>query len=182
MSKELPNPSKISLLLGMTYKEVEQVIYFVNYVVIKNPRCKKFYGPCQIIPINDPKGNEKARQNIRAALEIIIKDLEKDIKTLSKNTSKNLEKLKEITFDHEMASQYATALKDTTLPFSLHTVFALLKKYLDIEISIGSAAIKQLLQAVDLNKKYKEVKSELSRLTPSNPKFTKQMNCLKLIK
>ncbi|XQP55066.1 MAG: DNA-directed RNA polymerase subunit beta' [Mycoplasmoidaceae bacterium] len=182
MSKELPNPSKISLLLGMTYKEVEQVIYFVNYVVIKNPRCKKFYGPCQIIPINDPKGNEKARQNIRAALEIIIKDLEKEIKSLSKNTSKNLDKIKELNFDHEMASQYAMALKDTTLPFSLHTVFALLKKHLDIEISIGSAAIKQLLQAVDLNKKYKEVKAKLASLAPSNPKFTKEMNTLKLIK
>ena len=34
MTKELPNPSKISLLLDISYKEVEQVVYFVNYIVL----------------------------------------------------------------------------------------------------------------------------------------------------
>lgn len=36
MTKELPSPSKISLVLDVSYKEVEEVVYFVNYIIL-NP-------------------------------------------------------------------------------------------------------------------------------------------------
>ncbi len=183
MSKELPNPSKISLLLGMSYKEVEQVVYFENYVVLKNDNAKsKFYKKCEIIPIADAKLNEKARARIMDALAEVAKKIEKQIVQLNKNQKKNMEEIKELQFDHEYALATKEALADTTLPFSIHTVFALLKKHLDIEIGIGSAAIKRLLSEVNLKNRLKEVNYQLSRVSPSNPKFNKLMNCLQLIK
>ena len=182
MSKELPSPSKISLLLNMTYKDVEQIIYFVNYVVIKNPSCKKFYQAGEIVPINDAKLNQKAREKIVDALDIIIKKLEKQILSLNKNSSKHVEELRELQFDHQYCVTTKEALGDTTLPFSIHTVFAMLKKHLDIDIGIGSAAIKQLLEQVDLKAQYKKTRDLLKHLTPSNPKFSKEMNRLQLLK
>ena len=183
MSKELPNPSKISLLLNMSYKEVEQVIYFENYVVLKNNHKKlDFYKKCEIIPIADAKQNVSARNKIIEVLGEVEKEIEKQTISLNKNQKKNINELKDLEADHGLTIAFKEALEDSTLPFSINQVFDLIKKYLDIEIGIGSAAIKRLLSELDLKARLKETQEQLSKLTPSNPKFNKCLNCLQLIK
>jgi len=187
MSKELPNPSKISLLLGMTYKEVESVIYFENYVVLKNPNSNKalkdFYQECEIVPLAGQGANEKARSKIINVLDAAIDRISKRIADASKKkSSKNDQELDKLTEDHEYACSLKEALEDSNLPFSIHTVFDILKEYLELEIGIGSKAIQRLLSEVDLDDKLAIVQKEIKTVSPSNPKFNKLMNCLQLIK
>ena len=54
MVKELPNPSKISLLLNISYKEVEQVVYFVNYIILSANGNKNFRDK-EVIDLNNAK-------------------------------------------------------------------------------------------------------------------------------
>ncbi len=182
MSKELPSPSKISLLLNLTYKEVEQIIYFINYIVIKNNTCKKFYQVGEIIPIASPKSSLKAREKLIDALDITLKTIDKKILEYNKNPSKYIKQLQELQADREYCNSTKEALADDTLPYSIFNIFALLKKYLDIEISTGSAAIKKLLEQIDLKAQYQRTKNALSRLSPNSIKFARLMNRLKLLK
>jgi hypothetical protein len=72
MSKELPNPSKISLLLDVSYKEVNEVIYFVNYIVLDegNPEINQgILRAKEIVDLAKPKSD--GRKKIQKILKII---------------------------------------------------------------------------------------------------------------
>lgn len=181
MSKELPNPSKIALLLNMSYKEVEQIIYFVNSVVLKNDNKEfaSFYQTKQIIPIAaDLKTNQEARTKIANALSKI-----KDMITDSlKHTNSNSNKAIELSQDLEEISQYVEAIKNQNLVFETKYIFGLIEKYSGIKIGIGSLAIKQLLQEIDLAKESRDITSALKKTAPSSIQFKRLMSRLEVVK
>jgi DNA-directed RNA polymerase subunit beta' len=71
MSKELPSPSKISLVLDIPYKDVEEVIYFVNYIILDNAGSKIFANK-DIIDLTDGKTNKINRGKLRKVLGEIV--------------------------------------------------------------------------------------------------------------
>ena len=180
MSKEFPNPSKISQLLDISYKNVEQVIYFVNYIVVKNDneKFKDFFQTKEVIPIAaDQKTNMMARKKIANALWIIKKNLEKKI--ANDKQDKSFANLKQ---DLEEISQYLATIENQNLAFETKYIFSLITKYTGIEIEIGSLAIKHLLQAINLQNEAKNITRQLKRVSPATLKFKKLMSRLEIIK
>ena len=64
MIKELPNPSKISLLLDIPYKEVEQVVYFVNYIILDDNGNPNFKTK-DVIDLNNVRSSKANRIKLR---------------------------------------------------------------------------------------------------------------------
>jgi DNA-directed RNA polymerase subunit beta' len=163
MSKELPSPSKISLVLDIPYKDVEEVIYFVNYIILDNAGSKVFANK-DIIDLTDGKTNKVNRGKLRKVLGEI------------------LEKVKPETVDHRRATDYYNRLKDTSLPFSIEEVFSFIKKHTNIRFGIGAEAIYELLKNVDLQKESTSIQNELTQYEPNHPRFRKLMRRLEVIR
>src|SRR3989344_1442510 len=117
-------PSRIGLILDTPVSELEKVIYFAGYIIIK---------------VNEDEKNK------------VIKNLEAEYKSKIKNTQddKGKEKLKELLLNtkHEIADLHEGKVVDeiTYHRFSL--------KYSQVfEAAIGAEAIYNIFRAIDLNK------------------------------
>lgn len=163
MVKELPNPSKISLLLNISYKEVEQVVYFVNYIILSANGNKNFRDK-EVIDLNNAKTSKNSRGKIRAVLSEIMKTLKKD------------------SIDMSRAQNYFARLKDSSLPFSIEEVFNFITKYTGIRFGIGAEAIYNLLKEIDLNKELKRIETKLHKIEPHQVEFRKLTRRLEAIK
>ncbi|MDR0985991.1 MAG: DNA-directed RNA polymerase subunit beta' [Mycoplasmataceae bacterium] len=161
MSKELPSPSKISLILDIPYKQVEEVIYFVNHIVL-NSNGNEYLKDKDIIDLTNPKTSIADRRkliNILKSLKI-------------KFTSDSI--------DAKRCNEYINALKIGSMPFSIEQLFNFVKKHTGIVIGIGAEAIHQLLKNVDLNKEKNSIQKDLLRLDPQSPRFRKQAKRLEV--
>ncbi len=161
-AKESPNPSKISLLLDVPYKEIEQVIYFVNYIILDNNKSKVFKSK-EVIDLNDAKTSKSNRGKLRTVLSHIM------------------EKLPKNSFDYERTREFYECLKDNALPFSIEELFALINQHTGIRFGIGAEAIQELLRNIDLQDEKKQIEKELVRYETSNPRFRKLMRRLEVV-
>ncbi len=161
-AKESPNPSKISLLLDVPYKEIEQVIYFVNYIILDNNKSKVFKSK-EVIDLNDAKTSKSNRGKLRTVLSHIM------------------EKLPKNSFDYERTREFYECLNDNALPFSIEELFALINQHTGIRFGIGAEAIQELLRNIDLQDEKKQIEKELVRYETSNPRFRKLMRRLEVV-
>jgi DNA-directed RNA polymerase subunit beta' len=146
--KELPYPSKISLVLNISYKEVEQVVYFVNYIVLRKGkgRFADFFDEKDVIDLSNTKAVKKARNTLRRLL--------KEIQEASDKNS----------MDYQKAKIYNDRLQDSSLPFSIDEIANFINKTTGIEFGIGAEALFKLLKEIDLKKEEQEIKSKLKNL------------------
>lgn len=156
MTKELPRPSKISLLLDIPYKEVEQVLYFVNYIVLDEGKYanseKPIFKKKDIIDSVSEKNSRTSRSKIRKILGDIYEELK-----ASPNAKKNDLEIKK-------ARIYRERLRDSNLPFSIDEVFRFITKHTGMKFGIGAEAIQTLLKEIDLEKEDKAITRELESL------------------
>ncbi|WP_342252566.1 DNA-directed RNA polymerase subunit beta' [Spiroplasma endosymbiont of Amphibalanus improvisus] len=136
------SPSKIALVLNMKAKELDEVIYFVSYVVL-NPGHAIGLKEAMVLDL----GNAKTSQATRIKLIKILKSILKD--------------LKEDTFAHQRATEMIDELMDTSLPFSMDECADLIKKYTGAEFGIGAAAIEILLKNLDFKKEINKIQETL---------------------
>jgi DNA-directed RNA polymerase subunit beta' len=163
MTKELPSPSKISLVLGISYKEVEQVVYFVNYIVLDN-NGNAIFNNKEVIDLTDKHTNRITRGKLRKVLDDIRAKVNKD------------------SLDYRRANDYYNRLKDSSLPFSIEEVFSFIKKHTGIRLGIGAEAILELLKTIDLAKEAKEIQKKLSKYPTTDARFRKLMRRLETIR
>jgi DNA-directed RNA polymerase subunit beta' len=163
MTKELPNPSKISLVLGISYKEVEQVVYFVNYIVLDNNGSEVF-ATKEVINLTDKNTNRITRGKLRKVLDDIRNKVAKE------------------SLDYRRANDYYNRLKDSNLPFSIEEVFSFIKKHTGIRLGIGAEAILELLKNIDLVKETKIIEKNLSKYPTTDVRFRKLMRRLETIR
>ncbi len=173
MTKELPNPSKISLILDISYKEVEQVVYFVNYIILDEGNYKyngeKIFNLKEIIDLSNPKHSIKTRNKLRRIL--------KDIQTEIKKTNGRQD------IDYKRAVTYDVILAEKNLPFSIQDVFKFITKYTGIKFGVGASAIQELLKNIDLESEYKKIKNSLKEYDDfSNVKAKRLLNRLEAVK
>ncbi len=161
-AKESPNPSKISLLLDINSKEIEQIIYFVSYIVL-DAGTSKVFKKKEVIDLTDAKASKISRGKLRTALGQ-IKD-----------------KIGESHPDFARASEFYDRLKDSALPFSIEDVFSLIHKHLGVRFSIGAEAILELLKQINLQDEKKKIEKELIRYDTSNARFRRLMRRLEVI-
>ena len=112
MTKELPCPSKISLVLDISYKEVEQVVYFVNYIVLDEGDSKfaKNFKFKEVIDLSSQKASKETRSKLRKTLREIYQ-------TIDPNSSVE-NKIK-----HNMGKTFYDTLGESNMPFSIEEVF-----------------------------------------------------------
>ncbi|MDR2369500.1 MAG: DNA-directed RNA polymerase subunit beta', partial [Mycoplasmataceae bacterium] len=163
MSKELPSPSKISLVLDVPYKQVEEVIYFVNHIVL-NSASSTIFKDKEIIDLTSPQTSKTDRQRLIRVLKEIKAKVAKD------------------SIDYKRADEYYKTLKNTAMPFSIEQVFNFIHKHTNVRFGIGAEAIYELLHNVDLQKESVNIQNEMIKLDPNNPRFRKLMRRLEVIR
>lgn len=164
MTKELPCPSKISLVLDISYKEVEEVVYFVNYIVLQESSDKwtKNFKFKELIDLSSQKSSKETRAKLRKTLREIYESIDE-------NASKENEIKKKI------AKTFYDTLADSNMPFSIEEVFNFISSYTGMRFGIGAEAILELLEKIDLNKEYNEIYEALSKNESSNDIKTKKL-------
>lgn len=146
MTKELPSPSKISLVLDVSYKEVEEVVYFVNYIILNPGNSKNPVFKFKEVVDLSGKGSKSARIKLRKVLREI-----KDKHQADKHS-----------IVYKRASDYYNKLKESHLPFSIDEVAKFIETHTGIRLGIGAEAILELLEGVDLQKEYDLINKELN--------------------
>lgn len=155
MVKELPSPSKISLVLDISYKEVEQVVYFINYIVL-DPGNSKIFKFKEVVDLSG-KGSKLARGKLRKVLREIFANLKKD------------------SSDYKRARMYYERLYNSNLPFSIDEVSSFIHKHTGIRLGIGAEAILELLENTDLDAEYRKNNNELKKQDNLNPQRVKRI-------
>lgn len=137
------SPSRIALAIDMKAKELEEVVYFVSYIVL-DPGSSKHFKSKMILDIGSVKTAAETRNRLR---KVVL-----EIK----------ESLEENSFAHTRAKILAENLGDLSRPFSMDECTQFISKHTDIKFGIGAAAIEHLLKEIDLEAEFDSVKKQLT--------------------
>lgn len=199
-------PSRISLILGVSPRAIEQVIYFARYLVLDVKE----------------KGKKKAINNLQKVMDTRISELEKHYKERNKKLKetakeekekakkkiKNKEQLsltiseidldlrkKETALEEE---EKETAKKTKELFDSLISSVKSLKEFSILteeeydqlytheaadffEVKMGAEAVSEAIAKVDLNKEAKDLREEIADLKKSSSRYRKVAKRIKII-
>ena len=148
-------PSAMSLLLGMTVKNIERVVYFASYVILSVDEEKRD----QMIADLEAE-DQAARMAIKLRYEKAAEEPGADIKSLAKEQTKEIEELntKYTTSKAQLDSLVKGALMSET------DFRALPEEYEEIiELGMGGEAIKRLLDEIDINELVENLKAEAEK-------------------
>jgi DNA-directed RNA polymerase subunit beta' len=154
-------PSRIASILDLKTKEVEEVIYFVSYIVLDDGNTKHLKKGT-VLDLGSAKVSIKSREQILRTLE--------DIK----------EKVEPGTIFEKKIVRMIEQLKEPNIPFSVEEAVTLISKYTNAKFGIGAGAIEQLLKEVDLEKEIEKVRNDLKvrRGSTDQSKLTKRIEVL----
>lgn len=180
MIKELPLPSKVSLILGIKYKSVEEVVYFVNYIVIdiKNTGSKRYSGifeRLEIVNVSDQNSPLRSLFKIRKLLRLIYEE----------RAQEEQDGVNSIAY--QQGRTYYKALSSSNLPFSLHDVFEYIYQWTGIKIGTGAEAIYELLKMIDIESLEHSILKQLESknkesISYYDPKVKKLLSRLEVIR
>lgn len=149
-------PSAMSLLLGMTVKNIERIVYFASYVVLSVDETKRQQM------VDDLENTTKAaKQAIELRYEKAAVDkTEIEIANLAKDRNKELEELEASynsqKFQLELLTKWALISESDyrNLPDELADL---------ITVGMGAKAIKQMLDEIDLDKLITDLSEEAEK-------------------
>lgn len=134
-------PSRISVLLKMLPKQVEEVIYYASHVVLNPGTCANLIKT-QVLDDRDAKD----------VFRVIISDL------VSSNQAKDPEKGKRLLVDLQNPDQI----------LDFRTVSKYISDETGAEFSWGAEAIQKLLREVDLEQTFKDIQEDLKNTKSKN--------------
>ena len=147
-------PSRMGLVLEMSPKELEEIIYFAAHVVL-NPGTSTVLTYRQFL-------DEKT---CRVVFVDAINELKPEIPAESS--------------DATIANDLITKLQNPNETFDFFTNANFIYKYTGAEFGEGAAAIKRLLQEIDLDKEFKKISEEISELNGQRRlKLTKRLEVI----
>ncbi|AGM25644.1 DNA-directed RNA polymerase subunit beta' [Spiroplasma syrphidicola EA-1] len=135
-------PSRISLILDMKTKELEEVVYFVSYIVLDSGNAKALKQK-MVLDLGNAKTSAATRQRLTKTLREI------------------LETLKPGTIAYEIGETMIEDLKNTSLPFSMDECTQFISRHTDARFGIGAEAIETLLKNLDIDSEIEKIKSDL---------------------
>ena len=145
-------PSAMSLLLGMTVKNIERVVYFASYVILNVDEEKRDQM------IADLEAEDKAaRMAIKIRYEKAAEEAGADIKALAEAQTKEIEELNAnyVSKKNQLDSFVKGSLMSETdfrnLPEECEDI---------IEVGMGGEAIKTLLDEIDIDELIESLKEE----------------------
>ena len=143
-------PSRISVLLGVPPKQIEEVVYYISHIVL-NAGTSKFLNKCDVLD------ERSARETFKNILQGYVDTLQGS--------------------DLEEAKTYLSYVLDTSMPVDFKTVSDFINKIDGAEFDWGASAIQKLLKEVDLDKELENIQNELKQT--NSPKNQKRINLLK---
>ncbi len=153
-------PSRMGLILNMSPKQLEEIIYFAAHVCL-DP------GTSNVLHKKDFLNEAQARVIFGEAITDII----------------NEGKIEEGSADFERATQMLEHFKDMSYSFDFFSSAAFIKKYTGAEFGEGAASIKQLLSEVNLDEEYKSIQAELKDASVANRlKLAKRLEVVQAFK
>lgn len=135
-------PSRISLILDMKTKELEEVVYFVSYIVLDSGNAKALKQK-MVLDLGNAKTSAATRQRLTKTLREI------------------LETLKPGTMTYEIGETMIEDLKNTSLPFSMDECTQYISRHTDARFGIGAEAIETLLKKLDIDSEIEKIKTDL---------------------
>jgi DNA-directed RNA polymerase subunit beta' len=151
MSKDSPSTSKMSLILDIKSKKIEEVIYFISYIVVEAPANSPF-AINEIVNLSNSKNSHSVRIKLRKLLQEIKK-------TTAKSSPE----------DSEIASRYFDDLYDDNSLLTLDHLFDFVHKYTKIKFMIGAEALQYLLEKVNLKDEQRKVKQLIAKRETKDP-------------
>ncbi len=150
-------PSRISVLLDVPPKQIEEVVYYVSHIVL-NQGTSKYLEKCQVL---DERG---ARETFKNILQDLI-----DSNAVEGN-------------DLENAKIHLNNVSNNEIPVDFKSVSDFIHVITGAEFDWGASAIQKLLKEVDLEKEFDSIQKELKNTnSPKNQKRIKLLKRLELI-
>ncbi|ATG97658.1 DNA-directed RNA polymerase subunit beta' [Mesoplasma lactucae] len=144
-------PSRIAAILDLKTKELEEIVYFVSYVVLEAGN-SKYLTPKQVLDLDSAKSSAKTREAMLNTLQEEVLDQIEDKESR----------------DARKAKRMIEELKDPSVPFSIEEASDLIAKYTGAKFGIGASAVEYLLQQIDVDKDMAEIKQELKGSTSAS--------------
>ncbi len=199
-------PSKISLLLDLPPRAIEQVVYFARYLVLKVDDKKRKEAINTLNTTLDERINE-IKENFaerRALLDIESKERQEKVKTRIKDKEQLALALSEVNLEIRKAEAALSAEEKNTVQRNKELndkavdlvkgikVFGFLSEdeyaHLEdagvvdfMEVKMGADAIAQAIDATDLNEVSKNLRGELEGLKGKGARYIKVAKRLKLV-
>ncbi|AGR40745.1 DNA-directed RNA polymerase subunit beta' [Spiroplasma taiwanense] len=158
-------PSRIASILDLKTKEVEEVVYFVSYIVL-DPGNSKYLKKGQVLDLGNAKATIKTRERLTKTLEDIKNNLDAD------------------TFAWKRVDNLLNQLKSTQIPFSMDEAATFISRHINAKFGIGASAIEELLKGIDLDKEIGKIKEDLKEKKGSTEqnKMMKRLEVLDSLK
>lgn len=146
-------PSAMSLLLGMTVRNIERVAYFAMYVILRvNEEARDQFL------VDLEAETEAARMAIKMRYEQMAEAEDADVKALAKEQTREIEEVEEKYQSHK--AQLDSLVKGALISETDYR--NLPEEYEELaEVGMGAAALKQLLDEIDLPKLIEQLSEEV---------------------
>ena len=166
-------PSALSLLLDITVKNIEKVVYFASYIIIDTEQ-EEIDKRLEDLEAQ----TDVARQAIQARYEAEAKDKDGDaVKKLAEDQTKELEELEE-SYRNKKAILTGFVKGAVINEVDYRNLEDMDEGYEDlITVEMGASGIKKLLEEIDLDKMVEELHEEAE-----NSKGQKQKRIMKRLK
>jgi DNA-directed RNA polymerase subunit beta' len=150
-------PSKISLFLNISIKDLERVIYFTSYVIISV--------------------DEQARQEVLKNVESEFKTKKKALKKEKLSVKEKNKELKKLELKRNKTREEIRRLANGQVISEIE-YYNLSHKYAEVfEAGIGAEALRQMMEQIDLEKDSADLKNKLEKATgPQRKKISRQLN------
>ena len=152
-------PSRIGLILDVSPKNLEEVVYYAAHICLKPGKNNLFY--------------KREFINERNGRDVFIPVLNEILDNLDEYG------LVEGSEDYERAKQLLERLNNRGEVFDFQSNANFFKKYLGAEFSEGAGAIKQLLKEVNLDEEAENISKQIKTASESNrQKLTKRLEVI----
>ena len=157
------NPSKIALFLDLKPKDVDEIVYYVSYIVI-DPG-KSSFKKMEII-------------NQRNSREVLKRELMLVRNAISNKSTKG--RWRELTatdrnFIIEEIGYYLEEVCDTNYNYSFEEVLEIISDHTGLVVKTGAEAIKELLSQIDIKTEIRKIKKKIVKAKTSNDVLVKKL-------
>jgi len=135
-------PSRIALILDMKTKELEEVVYFVSYIVLDAGDAKSLKQK-MVLDLGNAKTSAQTRQRLTKTLREILDTLEPN------------------TIAYEVGETMIEDLKNTSLPFSMDKCAQFINRHTNARFGIGAEAVEVLLKNLNIDDEIEKIKQDL---------------------
>jgi len=158
-------PSRMGLLLGITPKELEEVVYFAAHLCL-NAGTSTELSYKQFL---DEKTARKTFQDVINNIPRIDEGSEPVDGSIVKGSADDLE-----------AERLIDNMQNENETFDFFSAAAFISKYTGAEFGEGARAVKRLLREIDLDKEFRDISLEIKGFVPARrKKIAKLLNAVK---